>query len=75
MIHRGSVGGGEVYGVVAKSQEEASRLLLREVNRATKTLLANQKTKTKTKERKRGGRGGGGGGGRIKDAINSSNSE
>ena len=42
-----------------KSLEGASKL--REVNRAVKALLANQKTKTKTKERKERKRGGGGG--------------
>ena len=68
MVHRNSVGGGEVTVSWHKNQEEVSRL--REVNRAAKALLANQKTKTKTKtktkerkERKHGGGGGGGGGG------------
>ena len=62
MVHRNSVGGGEVTVSWHKNQEEVSRL--REVNRAAKALLANQKTKTKErKERKHGGGGGGGGGG------------
>ena len=45
--------GGEVYGVAAQSQEQAGRS--REVNRAAKALLANQKTKTENAEEERGG--------------------
>ena len=52
-----------------KSQEEASRP--REVNRAVKALLVNdkRKTKTKTKERKENAEGEGGGGERERESV------
>ena len=52
MVHRGSFGGGEVHDVVAQEPRKGYNSRLREVNRAAKAVLANQKSRTKTKTKR-----------------------